>query len=183
MISGVTLTAEKIITHEKGDISHALKKKSEGFRGFGEAYFSRVQKHVIKGWKRHNEVHLEPLVVPPGSILVAVHDGRPESDTYGQNQCGEAGVSRITTADSPWRLGLWVAFKGRAGAELDISTITEQEHRPEEADNVELTTRLNFPPEFLAGMSPIMTIMRLHPMIRVSQSCPSVSDRKMLRRD
>jgi len=149
LIAGVTLTAENIISNEKGDISHALKSCSEGFRGFGEAYFSRVQKQAIKGWKRHNEVHLN-LVVPLGSILVAVHDGRPESDTYGQTSVVRLGYpddySRLTVVP-----GLWVAFKGEQEMNL-ILNITEQELRPDEADNIELD-QIKLPPEFLAGIS------------------------------
>ena len=145
MISGVTLTAEKIITHEKGDISHALKKTSAGFKGFGEAYFSRIEKHAIKGWKRHNEVHLN-LVVPLGSILVAIHDDRTESET-----CGKTSVLRLGYPDNYNRLTveprLWVAFMGEEGVNL-VLNITEREHHPEEADNADLTT-IKLPEDFL----------------------------------
>ena len=145
VISGVMLTAERIITNDKGDVSHALKKTSDGFRGFGEAYFSRVDKHAIKGWKRHNQVHLN-LVVPLGSILVAIHDDRNESDTF-----GETSVVRLGYPDNYNLLtvspGLWVAFMGKDDLNL-ILNITELEHRPDEADNVDLTT-IKLPRDFL----------------------------------
>ena len=145
LIAGITLTAEKIIANEKGGISHALKQTSEGFKGFGEAYFSRIHKNTIKGWKRHNQVHLN-LVVPLGSILVAVHDGRLDSSTR-----GETSVVRLGYPDNYCRLtvvpGLWVAFKGEQELNLMLN-ITEQEHRPEEADNLDLST-IKLPDEFL----------------------------------
>lgn len=147
VIAGVTLTAEKIIANDKGDISHALKATSEGFKGFGEAYFSRIDKHAIKGWKRHNQVHLN-LVVPVGSILVAIYDDRSESETLGKTNVLRLGYpenyNRLTVGP-----GLWVAFMGEEDLNL-ILNITEQEHRPDEANNVDLMT-IKLPKDFLAG--------------------------------
>ena len=38
---------------DKGTVMHAIKKNSNGFAGFGEAYFSTVNFNNIKGWKKH----------------------------------------------------------------------------------------------------------------------------------
>lgn len=148
VVSGVALTAETIITNDKGDISHALKKTSDGFRGFGEAYFSRVDKHAIKGWKRHNQVHIN-LVVPVGSILVAIHDDRTESETFGKTSVLRLGYpenySRLTVEP-----GLWVAFMGEEDVNL-VLNITEREHHPDEADNADLRA-IKLPEDFLVHL-------------------------------
>ena len=52
-MDGVILTPLKQITHLKGNIFHAMKASDDGFSGFGEAYFSTVNKFDIKGWKKH----------------------------------------------------------------------------------------------------------------------------------
>ena len=52
ILDGVILTPLKKIGHPKGDVFHAMKLSDEGFCGFGEAYFSTVNKSEIKGWKK-----------------------------------------------------------------------------------------------------------------------------------
>ena len=74
ILDGVTLTPLKKIGHPKGDIFHAMKASDEGFSGFGEAYFSTINKFEIKGWKKHTKMILN-LVVPIGEIKFVVYDG------------------------------------------------------------------------------------------------------------
>ena len=62
-MDGVILTPLKKITHVKGDIFHAMKKSEKAFSGFGEAYFSSVYQGKIKGWKKHNKMTLNIIVV------------------------------------------------------------------------------------------------------------------------
>ena len=52
-MDGVILTPLKKIDHPKGDIYHAMKKSDHGYNGFGEVYFSTINKDDIKGWKKH----------------------------------------------------------------------------------------------------------------------------------
>jgi len=73
-MDGITLTSLKQITHPKGDIYHAMKASDDGFSGFGEAYFSTVNKNDIKGWKKHTEMTLN-LVVVIGEVEFVVYDG------------------------------------------------------------------------------------------------------------
>ena len=44
-IEGVILTDLKVIHHPQGDIYHVMKKSDEGFKGYGEAYFSTIKKN------------------------------------------------------------------------------------------------------------------------------------------
>ena len=50
-MDGIILTPLKQIRTSKGSVLHAMKKGDEGYAGFGEAYFSTINKGDIKGWK------------------------------------------------------------------------------------------------------------------------------------
>ena len=80
-MDGVILTPLKQIPHQKGDIFHAMKKSDIGFDGFGEAYFSTINKGEIKGWKKHTKMTLN-LIVPVGEIEFVLFDNRENSQTY-----------------------------------------------------------------------------------------------------
>ena len=49
IIEGVILTPLKQIVNPKGDLYHAMKQSDNGYKSFGEAYFSTVIKDEIKG--------------------------------------------------------------------------------------------------------------------------------------
>ena len=51
MIDGVSLHPLRQISVPNGDLWHALKATDDGFAGFGEAYFTQIEPHKIKGWK------------------------------------------------------------------------------------------------------------------------------------
>ena len=71
-MDGVIVTSQKIISNPKGDILHALKAGDSGYDGFGEAYFSIVNKNEIKGWKKHNLMTLN-ILVPFGEVEFVIH--------------------------------------------------------------------------------------------------------------
>lgn len=135
VIEGVTVSPEKRITNPKGDIFHAMKSSSQGFSGFGEAYFSIINPGVIKGWKRHRSATLN-LVVPVGLVRFVVFDDRPESMSVGQFlDITIGGVNNARLTVSP---GLWVAFTGVGDGLHMLLNISSEEHDPAEADNIEL---------------------------------------------
>ena len=73
IIEGVILTPLKQIVNPKGDLYHALKKSDNGYKSFGEAYFSTVIKDEIKGWKKHTVMVLN-LIVPIGAVEFIIYD-------------------------------------------------------------------------------------------------------------
>ena len=85
IIEGVSLHPLKQISVPKGDLWHAFKSTDEGFVGFGEAYFTQIKPHEVKGWKRHNRYVLN-LVVAVGSVKFVIYDDREDSKTKGQFQ-------------------------------------------------------------------------------------------------
>lgn len=133
MISGVSLHPLKQISVPKGDLWHAFKVSDEGFVGFGEAYFTKIAPHQVKGWKRHNRYVLN-IVVVSGAVKFVIYDDRENSSTKGQFEeiiLTPNGNYQRLTVDS----GLWMAF---AGADVEKESILmdliPEIHNPEEAD-------------------------------------------------
>ena len=72
-MDGIILTTLTQIYNPKGDIFHAMKKTSDGYEGFGEAYFSTINKGDIKNWRKHTKMTLN-IVVPIGEIKFVVYN-------------------------------------------------------------------------------------------------------------
>jgi dTDP-4-dehydrorhamnose 3,5-epimerase len=131
-MDGVTLTPLRRIPLEKGDVMHALKATDDSFTGFGEAYFTQIQPGCTKGWKRHNRMTLN-LVVVCGRVKFVIYDDRT-------NQFEEVVLSpddnyqRLTLAP-----GLWMAFHGMGDVTSTVLDIIPEPHDPDEADNMDLS--------------------------------------------
>jgi dTDP-4-dehydrorhamnose 3,5-epimerase len=88
-----------------GDVLHGLKKTDVGFNGFGELYFSLVEKDYIKAWKRHREMTMN-LIVPIGNVQFAFVRDLDSTEIY--TQCiGIHNYCRLTVPP-----GIWFGFKG-----------------------------------------------------------------------
>ena len=127
-MDGILLTKENQIFHEKGDIFHIIKKSSNGFSKFGEAYFTTVKEGEIKGWKRHKEMTLN-LTVPVGEVEFIVSDRKGDFSKY---TLSPKNYYRLTISPN-----LWVAFRGVGEYNLVIN-IADLEHNPDEAENISL---------------------------------------------
>lgn len=125
---GVIATKEREIFHQKGNIFHILKKSSNGFAGFGEAYFTTINKGDIKGWKQHKEMVLN-LAVPVGEVKFVITNGSGEFEEY---ILSPKNYFRLTIPPK-----LWVAFQGLGEFNLIIN-IANIEHNPDEAINRDL---------------------------------------------
>lgn len=119
-----TFTELRRIETSGGEVMKALHADEPGFRGLGEAYFSRVNAGCIRAWKRHNEMTVN-VVVPVGHVrfVVATNDGFDEYDLGPDHTYG-----RLTVEP-----GTWFGFKGgtEGGLVLNLSDIV---HRADEAD-------------------------------------------------
>lgn len=128
--SGAVLTPLRRIESAKGSVYHAIKNSDEGFRGFGEAYFSTVIPGSTKGWKRHKVMTLN-LVVPVGSIKFHLRssDGLLDHAVI----LGESNYGRLTVPP-----GLWVAFTG-IGQYLNLLlNVADTPHDPNESETLPL---------------------------------------------
>lgn len=119
----------KIIPHEKGDILHGLKASEQSFSGFGEAYFTHINRGEVKGWKKHLEMTMN-LIVPVGDVSFHIYDSvNNERRTYRVNR---QNYGRLTVPP-----GLWLAFEGHDSTNL-ILNIASIEHSPSEAETAPL---------------------------------------------
>lgn len=136
MIEGVFLHPLKQISVPKGDLWHAFKVSDEGFVGFGEAYFTQIEPHQVKGWKRHNRYVLN-IVVIVGAVKFVIYDDRVNSVTKGQFEevvlSPTDNYQRLTIAP-----GLWMAFVGVSEQTNMLMDLIPELHNPEEADRKEL---------------------------------------------
>jgi len=128
-MDGVILTPIKQIFNPKGDIFHAMKKSDNGFDGFGEVYFSTINKNDIKGWKKHTQMTLN-LIVPVGEIEFVVFDEVKKE--FLNVKLSQKNYQRLTV-----KFGLWMAFRG-AGDYNMLLNLASIEHDPREAVNIEL---------------------------------------------
>ncbi len=129
MIKDVLITKLDVIDTPGGNVMHAMKESSTGYAGFGEAYFSQVEKGAIKAWKRHQKMTLN-LVVPVGEIRFVLFDDREVSNTQFQEV--------IISKDNYCRLTvppmIWMGFQGLSGAGSMLLNIANIEHNPHEVD-------------------------------------------------
>ena len=132
-IDGIILSSLNNIQVEKGNVLHAIKVSSDGFNGFGEAYFSIIDFGAVKGWKRHREMTLN-LIVPVGIVKFVIYDDREESPTFDTFQeillSREDNFKRLTVPPN-----LWVGFKGLSKDENIVLNIANIEHNPDEVDH------------------------------------------------
>ncbi|HIP54002.1 MAG TPA: dTDP-4-dehydrorhamnose 3,5-epimerase [Sulfurimonas autotrophica] len=125
----VILTPLKQIIHPKGDIYHGMKKSDAGYDGFGEAYFSTINKEEIKGWKKHTIMTLN-LVVPVGAIEFVVYD--EEDKSFFTQILSQENYQRLTVKPNAW-----MAFRG-IGEHNILLNLANIEHNPDEALNIPL---------------------------------------------
>jgi len=132
MIEGIIFTPLSIIDTEGGDVLHAMKSGDSGFSGFGEGYFSIVERGAVKGWKLHREMVLN-LVVPVGSVRFVVFDGRDNSKTAGQ--FSEVFLSRNNYKRLTIPPKLWLGFQGVDEQDSLILNIASLPHDPSEVEH------------------------------------------------
>jgi dTDP-4-dehydrorhamnose 3,5-epimerase len=129
MIKDVLITKLDVIDTPGGNVMHAMKESSAGYAGFGEAYFSQVEKGAIKAWKCHQKMTLN-LVVPVGEIRFVLFDDREVSNTQFQEV--------IISKDNYCRLTvppmIWMGFQGLSGDGSMLLNIANLEHNPNEVD-------------------------------------------------
>jgi dTDP-4-dehydrorhamnose 3,5-epimerase len=133
MIKDVFITELDVINTLGGNVMHAMKKTSTGYAGFGEAYFSRVDKGAIKAWKRHKQMTLN-LVVPVGKIRFVLFDDREKTSTQFQEI--------IISKDNYCRLTVppmvWMGFQSLSNGESMLLNIANIGHDSHEVDHVEI---------------------------------------------
>ena len=127
----IQLTPLKRISLESGDVLHDLRKSDEAFHGFGEAYFSFIHHHAIKGWKCHKMMCMN-LIVPAGDVKFVFYDQLV--DQFTEVIIGDSDYQRITVQPN-----IWFAFQGRSESTSIVLNIANITHDPTESLKKELT--------------------------------------------
>lgn len=128
-MSGPVFTPLHRIPTPGGDVRHALKASEASFCGFGEAYFSTVERGAVKGWKRHQRMTLN-LVVPAGEVRFVVRDDAGAVQAFHLSPDRPEAYGRLTVPP-----GLWMAFGGVGGDLNLLLNLASIEHDPTEADS------------------------------------------------
>ena len=135
LISGVKLTPLEIIAMEGGDVLHAAKMSDEGIIGFGEAYFSKIKKNMIKAWKRHKEMTLN-IIVPLGEIRFVLYDDRSKSPSRGKQFIVDLSLKNYNRLTVPPMI--WMGFQGIGDDINMLLNIASIPHDPPEADRLDI---------------------------------------------
>ena len=89
----VFLTQEKIISIDGGGVLHGMKSSDKFYKGFGEVYFSWIEKDFIKAWKKHKSMVMN-LIVPYGEVKFVFFDESEKK--YTQKTIGKGNYKRLT---------------------------------------------------------------------------------------
>jgi dTDP-4-dehydrorhamnose 3,5-epimerase len=108
-----------------GDVMHAMKSGSEGFCGFGEAYFSWIDCDAIKAWKLHQRMTMN-LVVPVGEAKFVFFLSEPQP-VFREECIGASNYARLTIPP-----GIWFGFQGLTAPLSLVLNIANIEHDPDE---------------------------------------------------
>lgn len=130
MISDVILTREKVVELDNGNVKHALKNNSSGFKGFGEAYFSEIRFGAVKAWKKHTKMTMN-LLVPFGKVHITVYDNRGITKNFGEYILSASEYYRLTIPPN-----LWFGFKGIHRDKSIILNIANILHNDEEVEKL-----------------------------------------------
>jgi dTDP-4-dehydrorhamnose 3,5-epimerase len=133
MIEDVLTTKLDVIDTPGGNVMHAMKETSTGYTGFGEAYFSQIEKGIVKAWKRHQKMTLN-LIVPVGEIRFILFDDREMPNTQFQEVIiSKNNYCRLTVPPM-----IWMGFQGMSDSGSILLNIADIMHDPDEVDRKDI---------------------------------------------
>ena len=132
MIKDILITSLDQIDTPGGSVLHAMKESSEGYTGFGEAYFSQINQGAIKAWKRHKKMTLN-LVVPVGKIRFVLFDDRDNERDFQEVIISKDNYCRLTVPPM-----VWMGFQSLSNGESMLLNIANIGHDSHEVDHVEI---------------------------------------------
>jgi len=140
IIEGVVLTPLKQIKDERGAVFHVMKNDSETFYSFGEAYFSKINKKIIKGWKLHKEMK-QNFCVPYGKLKLVLFDNRINSNSKGViNEIilsDDKNYIRVTIPEN-----IWYSFKCLSDDYCLLLNIANIKHNKNESIQMDLNNNI-----------------------------------------
>jgi dTDP-4-dehydrorhamnose 3,5-epimerase len=127
-LADISLTPLARIPTKGGDVLHGIKLTEQSYAGFGEAYFSWVDIHAIKAWKRHLKMTMN-VIVPFGQTRFVFR--LPGEDVYRVEDIGVERYARITVPP-----GIWFGFKGLSSPQSLVLNVASIAHDPAEVERV-----------------------------------------------
>ena len=124
-LDDILVTRLKRIPTVGGDVLHVLKNSDARFKGFGEVYFSWVERGAIKAWKCHQRMTLN-LVVPMGEVSFVFHLTNQKNKFRIEN-IGEERYVCLTVPP-----GIWFGFQGKASGRSLLTNLADMDHDPNE---------------------------------------------------
>jgi dTDP-4-dehydrorhamnose 3,5-epimerase len=131
VITDLIVTPLKQISDERGAVFHFLKSDSSSYKNFGEAYFSKINEGVVKGWKLHFLAQ-QNFCVPYGVVKLVIFDNRKGSETKGL-------IQEIIIDDSSnynlvsFPSNLYYSFKCLSKDFAILANISSEIHDPKES--------------------------------------------------
>lgn len=140
LIEGVVLTPLKQINDERGAVFHVIKNDSTTYYSFGEAYFSKINEKIIKGWKLHKQMK-QNFCVPFGKLKLVLYDNRIDSPS--RNVIDEIILSddkyyiRVTIPEN-----IWYSFKCISENYCLLLNIASIKHEESESIHMDLKNNI-----------------------------------------
>jgi dTDP-4-dehydrorhamnose 3,5-epimerase len=113
---------------------HMLRQDTPGFSGFGEIYFSTINKGAVKAWHRH-KLMTQNYAVPFGSIYLVLYDDRYDSPTRGRLQELSTGEDNYCLVTIPPMI--WYGFTSENSPFSLVANCASLPHNPEEVERLE----------------------------------------------
>ncbi len=128
IIKEVLINPLVTISNRDGDIVAGIKETDNGYRGFGEVYFSYVVAGGIKAWRRHKVAQLN-LFVPTGSVRFV----------FAKAERGPFQVSDLNSWD-PLRItipsGIWFGFQNLSHSDSLVVSLSNIPHESAEVERL-----------------------------------------------
>ena len=129
MIHDIKITPLKIISVDRGNVMHMLRKDSAIFKSFGEIYFSTIFENSIKAWHLHKDSTLNYVCVK-GKVKLVLFDDRKNSSSKGNYQELILSPENYFLVTIP--PNIWNGFKGLDKSESIIANCLTLPHDEKE---------------------------------------------------
>ena len=135
MIDGVKFKPLAAHDDQRGWLAELVRRDDPDFVRFGQVYLSVTFPEVVKAWHLHRKQY-DLVACVQGTILLVVHDTRPDSPTRGQTDEFYLGTRRLGRVRIP--PGLHHGWKCVSTEEAMVVSLVSELYDAAEPDEVRL---------------------------------------------
>lgn len=128
IVTEVSINSLFTISNRDGDIVTGLKQSDQGFKGFGELYFSYLVAGSIKAWRRHKTAQLN-LFVPTGSVRFVFT--KAERGPFEVSDLSSRHPLRVTIPS-----GIWFGFQNLSHGDSLVVSLSDIPHESAEVERL-----------------------------------------------